>query len=215
MKKLFAAIVISSLAFIATGYADDQETVDHCAGIIRDFRHMPEKSIPRNVLRNAKGLAIMSVIKAGFVFSGKAGHGVVVTRTARGWSGPSFIGTGGAGWGLQAGAQETDVVFVLNNNAAVRAFSKGGNVTLGVDASAAAGPVGRDAQAAVTPKAAIYTYSRSKGLFAGASIEGAVIATQKEANDRYYRKSVSATDILKGRVGSPHGAEQLQAALGR
>jgi len=139
MKKLFAAIVISSLAFIATGYADDQETVDHCAGIIRDFRHMPEKSIPRNVLRNAKGLAIMSVIKAGFVFSGKAGHGVVVTRTARGWSGPSFIGTGGAGWGLQAGAQETDVVFVLNNNAAVRAFSKGGNVTLGVQCGGGSG----------------------------------------------------------------------------
>ena len=81
MKKLFAAIVISSLAFIATGYADDQETVDHCAGIIRDFRHMPEKSIPRHVLRNAKGLAIMSVVKAGFIFSGKAGHGVVVART--------------------------------------------------------------------------------------------------------------------------------------
>jgi lipid-binding SYLF domain-containing protein len=97
----------------------------------------------------------------------------------------------------------------------VRAFSRGGNVTLGVDASAAAGPVGRDAQAAVTPKAAIYTYSRSKGLFAGASVEGAVIATQKEANDRYYRKPVSAMDILKGRVEPPHGAGQLRAALDR
>src|ERR1700730_11414935 len=100
MKKLFSLILISSLALIATGYADEQETVDHCAGIIRDFRHMPEKNIPRGVLRDAKGLAIITVVKVGFIFSGKAGHGVVVARTRHGWSGPSFVGTGGAGWGL-------------------------------------------------------------------------------------------------------------------
>ena len=122
----------------------------------------------------------------------------MVARTGRGWSGPSFVGTGGAGWGPQIGAQVTDFVFVLNTNAAVRAFSRDGNVTLGVDASVAAGPVGRDAHAGVTPTAAIYTYSRSKGLFAGASLEGAVIATQKTANARYYGRPVRAIDILSG-----------------
>jgi lipid-binding SYLF domain-containing protein len=214
MKKLFSLIIISSLALIASGYADEQETVDHCAGIIRDFRHMQEQRIPRNVLRNAKGLAIMTVVKAGFIFSGKAGHGVVVARTGHGWSGPSFIGTGGAGWGLQIGAQATDFVFVLNNNAAVRAFSRDGNVTLGADASVAAGPVGRTAEGAITPKAAIYTYSRSKGLFAGVSLEGAIIGTQKDENARYYRQPVRAIDILTGRVASPPGAARLRAALG-
>lgn len=213
MKKLFSAIVISSLAFIATGYADEQETVDHCAKVMRDFRHMQEKRIPRSVLRNAKGLAIITVVKAGFIFSGKAGHGVAVARTGHGWSGPSFIATGGAGFGFQAGAEATDFVFVLNNNDAVRAFSRGGNVTLGVDASVAAGPVGRNAEAAVTPTAAIYTYSRSKGLFAGASVEGAVIATQKDENARYYRKPVAAIDILRGHVAPPPGAAHLRAAL--
>src|SRR5436309_16112619 len=108
----------------------------------------------------------MTVVKAAFIFSGKGGQGVVVARTRHGWSGPSFIGTGGAGWGLQIGAQLTDFVFVLNNRDAVRAFSRGGNVTLGGDVSAAAGPVGRDVQANVATKAAVYTYSLSKGLFA-------------------------------------------------
>src|SRR5438045_8576883 len=84
-----------------------------------------KKRIPASVLRPAKGLAIMSVVKAGLIFSGKGGKGVVVARTGHGWSGPSFIATGGAGWGPQIGAEVTDFVFVLNNTAAVRAFSLG------------------------------------------------------------------------------------------
>ncbi len=159
---------------------------------------MPEKGIPPRILRNARGLAIISVVKAGLIFSGKAGEGVVVARTGHGWSGPSFIGTGGAGWGPQIGAQVTDFVIVLNNESAVRAFSKGGNVTLGADASVAAGPVGRAAEADVTPRAAIYTYSKTKGLFIGVSLEGAVIGTRKGANEHYYGRPVSAYDICMG-----------------
>jgi lipid-binding SYLF domain-containing protein len=136
-----------------------------------------------------------------------------VARTPDGgWSDPSFIGTGGAGWGLQIGAQITEFVFVLNTREAVRAFSRDGNVTIGVDLSAAAGPVGRDLQASLTPRAAIYAYSRSEGLFAGVSLEGAVIATQKTANRRYYGRPVRSTDILQGRVRSRR-AGVLRAAL--
>jgi lipid-binding SYLF domain-containing protein len=214
MKKLLCTLIISSLGLSAVTAAE-QETVDHCTRIIQDFRHMPESSIPRSVLRHSKGLAIMTVIKAGFIFSGKGGHGVVVARTGHGWSGPSFVGAGGAGWGPQIGVEATDFVFVLNTDAAVRAFSKGGNVTLGADASVAVGPVGRDAHAGVTPTSAIYTYSRTKGLFAGAAVEGAVIGTQKDENARYYRRPVTAGDILHGRVSTPAGAARLRAALGR
>lgn len=214
MKKLFLILTISSLSLIAAN-ATEQDTVDRSAVTIREFRHMPEKGIPSHVLRHARGLAIISVVKAGFIFSGKAGEGVVVARTGNGWSGPSFIGTGGAGWGPQIGAQVTDFVIVLNSDRAVRAFSKGGNVTLGADASVAAGPVGRAAEADVTPRAAIYTYSRTKGLFIGASLEGAVIGTRKGANEHYYRRPVSAYDILQGRVAAPAGAANLRAALGR
>jgi len=102
-----------------------------------------------------------------------------------------------------------------NNNAAIRAFSRGGNVTLGVDASVAAGPMGRDAQAGVAPTAAIYSYSRSKGLFVGAAVEGAVLVTQKDENARYYGRPVSAHEILSGHVAPPRGAAPLRAALGR
>jgi lipid-binding SYLF domain-containing protein len=216
MKKLlFSFIMFSSLLGAATANATEQDIVDRSAIIIREFRHMPEKGLPPRMLRRARGLAIISVVKAGFIFSGKAGEGVVVARTGHGWSGPSFIGTGGAGWGPQIGAQVTDFVIVLNNERAVRAFSKGGNVTLGADASVAAGPVGRAAEADVTPRAAIYTYSKSKGLFIGASLEGAVIGTRKGANERYYRQPVTAFDILHGRVAAPASGAGLRAALGR
>ncbi len=162
MKKLLILFGLVALAGTAA-QADEQDTVKRSAEILREFRSMPEHQVPRAVLRNARGLAIMRVVKVGFVFSGKGGDGVVIARTGNGWSGPSFIGTGGAGWGLQIGGQVTDFVFVLNNRDAIRAFSRGGNVTLGGDVSVAAGPVGRDIEANVAPKAAIYTYSLSKG----------------------------------------------------
>jgi lipid-binding SYLF domain-containing protein len=215
MKKLCILLISCTFSLATAVAATEQEVVNQSASILRDFRSMPEKGIPGRIIRDAKGLAIVSVVKVGFGISGKGGQGVVVARTGRGWSGPSFIGTGGAGWGAQIGAEITDFVFVLNTNRAVRAFSRDGNVTVGADASAAAGPVGRDAQVGVTPSAAIYTYSRSKGLFAGASLEGAVIATQKTANTRYYGRPVRAVDILSGHVPVPAGARVLHAPLGR
>jgi lipid-binding SYLF domain-containing protein len=214
MKTICALLTICLLP-IAANAATEQEIVNQSARIIRQFRAMPERGIPRSVLRNAKGLAILTVVKIGFGISGKGGQGVVVARTGNGWSGPSFIGTGGAGWGPQIGAQMTEYVFVLNTNRAVRAFSRDGNFTLGADASAAAGPVGREAAAAITPTAAIYTYSRAQGLFVGASLEGTVIAVQKTANHRYYGQGVTARDILSGAVPAPSRANNLMSALGR
>jgi SH3 domain-containing YSC84-like protein 1 len=215
MKTICALLAICFLPFAAATAATEQEVVNQSASILRQFKRMPERGIPRSVMRNAKGLAILTVVKVGFGISGKGGQGVVVARTGNGWSGPSFVGTGGAGWGPQIGAQITEFVFILNSNRAVRAFSRDGNLTLGADASVAAGPVGREAEAAVTPTAAIYTYSRTKGLFAGASLEGTVIATQKTANARYYGRPVSAAAILSGSVAPPARARVLQAALGR
>jgi lipid-binding SYLF domain-containing protein len=215
MKRFAFFFALCSLALPTVRAATEQQIVNDSASIIREFRHMPEESIPAHVLRDARGLAIIRVLKVGFGISGKGGQGVVVARTGHGWTGPSFVGTGGAGFGFQIGAQVTDFVFVLNNSDAVRAFSRDGNVTIGADASAAAGPVGRDAQAGVLPTAAIYTYSRSRGLFAGASLEGAIIATQKDANARYYRRPVTARAILTGKVSPPAGASRLLGALGR
>jgi SH3 domain-containing YSC84-like protein 1 len=196
----------------AAGMQDD---VDQAVTIIQRFQDIPEKSIPPAVLKDAKGLAILTMLKAGFVVSGRGGTGVVIARTSNGWSGPSAIGTGGAGFGFQIGAQVTEFVIILNTDEAVRAFSRGGNVSLGADLSVAAGPVGRSAEAGITPVAAVYTYSRSQGLFAGASLEGSIIVTRDDANRSYYGKSVGASDILDGRVKVPKGARRLQRILGR
>jgi lipid-binding SYLF domain-containing protein len=201
---------LNPLVTYARGMQDD---VDQAVTIIERFRAMPERSIPREVLRDAKGLAIMTVIKAGFIFSGRGGAGVVVARTDHGWSPPSAIGTGGAGFGFQIGAQVTEFVIVLNTYEAVKAFSQGGNIQLGGDLSVAAGPVGRSVEASVTPVAAVYTYSRSQGLFAGASLEGTIIATRNETNASYYGRAVTPGEILHGRVKTPAGARRLQKVL--
>ena len=110
-----------------------QGDVDQAATIIERFKAVPEKAIPQAVLRDARGLAIMTVIKGAFGFSGQAGKGVVVARTRHGWSGPSAIGTGGAGFGFQIGGEVTEFVMVLNTDAAVQAFSRDVNITLGGD----------------------------------------------------------------------------------
>lgn len=215
MKKISLTFFACCVALATAGAATEQEVVNDSATILREFYHMPEKQIPRRILNDAHGLAIIRVLKVGFGISGDGGEGVVVARNRHGWSGPSFVGLGGAGIGWQIGAQLTDFIFVLNTDAAVRAFSRDGNVKIGVDVSAAAGPVGRDLQASVTPTAAVYTYSRSEGFFAGASVEGAVIATQKDANARYYGRPVAARAILSGQVAPPAGAKGLLRLLSR
>jgi lipid-binding SYLF domain-containing protein len=216
MKTLPYLLVTALLALsVPQIHASDQDQVNQAASIIRTFKTIPEKSIPPYVMRNAKGLAIITVLKGGFVVSGKIGQGVVVARMADGWSGPSFVKTGGAGFGAQIGGEVTDFVVVLNTRAAVRAFARGDNVQLGGALSVAAGPVGRTAAGDITVKAAIYTYSRSKGLFAGASLEGAIVGTDKDANGRYYGRPVSSTSILNGKASPPAGASVLLRALSR
>ncbi|HKA28204.1 MAG TPA: YSC84-related protein [Candidatus Binatia bacterium] len=209
-----------------------EDNVNQAVTILERFREIPEKAIPEAVMRDAKGLAILTVLKAGFLFSGQGGLGLVVARTTTGrirveqgrhvvqgrgagWSGPSAIATGGAGFGFQVGAEVTEYVMVLNTDEAVKAFSRGGNVTLGGDLSVAAGPVGRTASAAVTPVAAIYSYSRSKGLFAGVSVTGTVIVARNGANKEYYSRKVTPEEILSGQTKPPASALKLQEELAK
>ncbi|KAK1228075.1 hypothetical protein PQX77_008900 [Marasmius sp. AFHP31] len=191
---------------------------DKAAKILDSFLADPDhpesalNAIPKAVLQKARGLAIFQVLKAGFVFSGKAGSGLVISRLPDGsWSAPSCIATGGLGWGLQIGADITDFVIVLNSEDAVRAFSIGGNVTIGGNISAAAGPIGTGAsvQASLAHPAPMFSYSKSKGLFAGVSLEGTVLIERKDANKEFYGSPVPARDILGGRVPPPEVASKL------
>lgn len=178
----------------------------------------PDQVIPTSLLKRAKGLAIITVLKAGFLFSGRAGSGVIVARLRDGtWSPPSAIGMAGAGAGGMIGAELTDFVFILNTDDAVRSFSEFGTITLGGNISVSAGPLGRTAEAAASASAggvsAVYSYSRSHGLYLGVSIEGSVIVERREANRKLYGDNCTTKLILSGRVRAPPAAEPLLRVL--
>lgn len=161
-----------------------------------------------------QGLAILTVIKAGFLGSARFGSGLVVARLPDGsWSAPSAIATGGAGFGGQIGFELTDFVFILNDASAVKTFSQAGSLTLGGNVSIAAGPVGRNAEAAgaasLRSVAGIFSYSKTKGLFAGVSLEGSAIIERKDANTKLYGRPISAKELLNGAERPPPQASPL------
>ncbi|KAK4190953.1 hypothetical protein QBC35DRAFT_471323 [Podospora australis] len=194
-----------------------------CAKILTSFidprqAFGPEKVIPPSVLASAKGLAILTVIKAGFLGSARFGSGLVVARLPDGsWSAPTAIATGGAGFGGQIGFELTDFVFILNDASAVKTFSQAGSLTLGGNVSIAAGPVGRNAEAAgaasLRSVAGIFSYSKTKGLFAGVSLEGSAIIERKDANAKLYGRQVSAKQLLTGAERPPPQAAPLMSVL--
>ena len=212
---MFAVAVFALFSAASAGHATMQDDVDQALSIIERFGEIPETAIPPAVMRDAKGVAIFAMTKAGFVVSGRGGTGVVLARTPTGWSGPSAIGTGGIGVGFQAGVQVTEHVIILNTPEAIKAFTQGTNFTLGANLSVAVGPVGRSAEAGVSPRAAIYTYSRSQGIFAGVSLEGTAVATRYEANEEFYGKPVYPADILEGKITPPASTQKLLDALAK
>lgn len=178
----------------------------------------PDKVIPPSVLANCKGLAVITVLKAGFLGSGRLGSGIVVARLSDGsWSAPSAVATAGGGFGGQIGFELTDFVFILNDNAAVRAFSQAASVTLGGNVSIAAGPVGRNAEAAGAASlkgvAGVFAYSKTKGLFAGVSLEGSVLIERRDANEKMYGGRITAKQLLEGGVRAPPAADPLMRVL--
>ncbi|KAJ1797586.1 hypothetical protein LPJ59_003042 [Coemansia sp. RSA 2399] len=189
------------------------------ARILNSFIHPGtnvDKFIPPGILEKAKGIAFLTVLKAGFIWSGRIGSGLVVARLPDGnWSAPAAIGLAGAGVGGQIGAELTDFVMVLTTDSAVKAFSHGGNVTLGANLGVAAGPWGRSAEAsgAVRNFAPVLSYSRSKGLFAGVSLEGSAIIGRKDANEKLYGRKLTAEQLLRGEQPPPPEAAPLYRAL--
>lgn len=212
-----AALFLTSCASMGPhdSAASAQDDVNRAAQALRNARNSPDAGIPAAILRGARGIAYLNVYKAGLGISGRAGKGLVVARTSRGWSGPAFINTAGIGYGPQIGAQATDFLLVLNTPGAVEAFARNANVTLTGNAAATAGPVGRTAAVGITPIAPIYTYSHSRGLFVGLSLEGSVLGARPDANQAYYGRPVTPGAILSRRVAPPRAASPLIANLPR
>jgi SH3 domain-containing YSC84-like protein 1 len=172
------------------------ERVDKSTAAFTQIMGIAEKSIPRDLLKKANAIVVIpGAIKAGFIFAGHGGGGLAIKRTAEGWSAPAFMNMGGGSWGLQAGGQSTDYVMLIMNEKGMKGLLED-KFELGVEGSVAAGPIGRTAAASTnaTLDAEILTYSRTKGVFAGVSLKGAVIHPDTDMNAAVYQKS--AKEIL-------------------
>jgi lipid-binding SYLF domain-containing protein len=213
--------LVSSLAS-TPAWAESKEAskVESAADVLEEIMAIPEKGIPPSLLDDAHGIAVIpGLIKVGFVVGGRYGTGVLAVREKPGgWSNPVFVSIAGGSVGWQIGAESTDVVLVFKSRKSIDGIMKG-KFTLGADAAVAAGPVGRRAEAATDEKlkAEIYSYSRSRGLFAGVSLEGSALQIDDEADAAYYgKKGIGPADILSGKgVKAPPSAARLGKALAK
>jgi SH3 domain-containing YSC84-like protein 1 len=191
---------------------NDWETPPH---VLHEIMGMPDKGIPEEVLEHAKCVAVVPhMIKGGFVFGGKGGKGVATCRTANGWSAPAFITISGGNWGLQIGVEAVDLVMIIQNEKGMQKLLSS-NFHVGADASAAAGPVGRHAEAGTNWKmdTEILTYSRAKGVFAGLTLEGASIRQDNDSRRAIYGPKVTTKALLLGKVAAPAAAQPFLAEV--
>jgi lipid-binding SYLF domain-containing protein len=217
--SVLAGLLIAT--FAATGawaQAREQGRLLMASQVLEELRSSRDQYIPDRLLERAYAIAVIpDMVKGAFFFGGRHGNGVLVVRDKDGrFSSPVFVTMTGGSFGLQWGVQATDIVLVFTTRKGVEGIT-GGKITLGADASVAAGPVGRQASAATdaTFKAEVYSYSRSRGAFAGIAVDGSVLRIDDDANDALYGKQdVSAADIVAGKVRSnDESARRFQVAV--
>uniref|UniRef100_A0A6S8I7N2 FYVE-type domain-containing protein n=2 Tax=Amphora coffeiformis TaxID=265554 RepID=A0A6S8I7N2_9STRA len=221
-KRMGAVVVPPSPQSEYTATPEMQQCKESCTAISPNLSQVDGVLVPTRLLEKAKGIAFLTVVKGGFGLAGvEFGTGLVVARLdGNRWSAPSAIGTAGVSWGALIGAQVSDHVFFLMTDHAVQMmFSNEGSVQLGADVGVSVGPLGRSLEgnvgAAVGNVAPIYTYSLSKGFYAGVSLDGKVIVTRNKVNEKFYGRSVSGREILAGAVPLPPAAQPLYEALAR
>ncbi len=220
MKKIMFALAMLSLGTLSwAGSAKEDATdrLENATTVMHEIMGAPDKGIPEEVLEHAKCIAVIPhMVKGGFVFGAKGGKGVATCRTSNGWSAPAFITISGGSWGLQIGVEAVDVVLIIQNEKGMQRLLSS-NFHVGGDASAAAGPVGRHAEAGTDWKmnVEILTYSRAKGLFAGLTLEGASIRQDTDSRHAIYGRNVSTRALLSGRVAAPAAAQPFLAEIHR
>jgi lipid-binding SYLF domain-containing protein len=219
MKRFIQVLCMSvslSVAVFAADMAKLDQRVDAAHAVLHELMDTPDKGIPEGIAAKATCVAVIPGYKKGaFIVGGQYGQGVVSCRTGHGWSAPAFIQLTGASFGLQAGGQSTDLVLVAMNHDGFQRLLHD-KVKLGGDIAVAAGPVGRNSQASTTElaNAAILTYSRSKGIFAGIDLTGDVVnQNQNDTTEYYGGKQLSYETILTGGVPVPAGAQHFVATV--
>src|SRR6476469_5926072 len=212
---LIAMLSLGTLCWAGTAREDATDRLDNATDVVHAIMGAPDSGIPEEVLEHAKCIAVVPhMVKGGFVFGGKGGKGVATCRTANGWSAPAFITISGGSWGLQIGLEAVDVVMIIQNEKGMQRLLSS-NFQVGGDASAAAGPVGRHAEAGTDWKmnAEILTYSRAKGAFAGLTLEGASIRQDSDSRHAIYGRKTTTRALLLGKVPAPAVAEPFLAEV--
>ena len=211
------------LTMSCVAFAQNKEMKDaasqsqKAATVFREIMGAPDKAIPKDILDKAACIAVFpQVIKAGFIVGGRGGRGMASCRTKTGWSGPVFLNLGGGSIGLQIGAQATDFILLFMNESGMNKLLSD-NFEIGGDATAAAGPVGRQAGASTNIRmdAQILSYSRSKGLFAGLELKGVVIKKDTDKNDAVYGAGAKSADVLRGAKAAPESVKTFPTTLTR
>jgi lipid-binding SYLF domain-containing protein len=225
MKAILAAVIICGATLVYaqnTGSegADQSKAVARVSAasqVINDIMSTPDKGIPMEVMGSAQCVAVVpSMLKGGFIFGGRYGRGVASCRTPKGWSAPAFFTIKGGSFGFQIGGQAVDLIMLVMNEKGMRNLLSS-KFQVGADASAAAGPVGRHAEGSTDWKmrAEILTYSRARGVFAGVSLNGAVVKQDKSSTREFYGRMVPFRTSLTGEIDSPESARPLLVSLSK
>src|SRR3954466_3284552 len=221
MKKTMSVMLMGCLGMFAmtasagTGREDSIARLPSSVDVLRAVMATPDKGIPEEVLSNAKCIVVVpDLIKGGFIFGGKHGRGIASCRTASGWSAPAFVSVGGGSWGLQIGVEGVDLVMLVMNDRGLQHLLSSKFALTG-EGSVAAGPVGRHASAGTDWKlnTEVLTYSRAKGVFAGLTLEGAVIQQDVDSTRAIYGKRIGFRNTLSGKVATPGSAAAFMKAV--
>src|SRR5713101_4741059 len=218
MKKvmfLLAMLSLGTLCWAGSAREDATDRLDNATKVLHEIMSAPDNGIPEEVLEHAKCVTVVPhMVKGGFIFGGKGGKGVATCRTADGWSAPAFITISGGSWGLQIGVEAVDVVLIIQNDKGMQRLLES-NFQIGGDASAAAGPVGRHAEAGTDWKmdTEILTYSRAKGAFAGLTLEGASLRQDSDSRHAMYGRNVTTRALLLGEMPAPAAAQPFLAEI--
>jgi SH3 domain-containing YSC84-like protein 1 len=221
IKQMISTLVALALIALPLSAKETKvtERLENCGTVMKEIMDIPD-DIPQDLIDKAECIIVYpSVLKAAFIFGGSYGRGAMTCRTGEHftgpWSAPTMMALEGGSFGLQLGGQATDFVLLVMNPRGAHAILKN-KVKLGADASAAAGPKGRTADAStdVSLRAEVLSYSRARGLFAGISLEGSTVRPDNDANEQVYHKQVEAESIVfKGAVAVPPSAQKLVAYL--
>jgi lipid-binding SYLF domain-containing protein len=221
MKKTMSLLLMGAMGMLGTyAYAgsareDTVARLQSSVDVLHAVMAAPDKGIPEEVLSNAKCILVVpNLIKGGFIFGGKHGRGVATCRTSDGWSAPAFVSVGGGSWGLQIGVEGVDLVMLVMNDQGFQHLLSS-KFELTGEGSVAAGPVGRHASAGTDWKmnTEMLTYSRSKGVFAGLTLEGAVVEQDNDSTHAIYGGHMMFRNILSGKAATPRSADAFLKAV--